>query len=235
MKRLHPDLDPELEALLRPCRVKRGVPPEIRARALANARKIVAAGGSIASARPRARRWEPLPTPPARARRGIWIALAASIAVASATVGAVAALRMRAPEPPPSPRIDLQTVHAARPSQAPAEPETPVTEPTPAARPSRTTRATASRDPLALEIGLLQRAHAAYTRGEAWASLKLATEHARRFPNGRLAEEREALRVRSLDRLGRKDEARRAAAAFAARFPRSILLQHVEDPVSIGP
>jgi hypothetical protein len=54
-------------------------------------------------------------------------------------------------------------------------------------------------------------------------------EHARRFQDGRLAEEREALRVKSLAGLGRSDEARRAAAAFKARFPRSVLLPAVSQ------
>ena len=52
-------------------------------------------------------------------------------------------------------------------------------------------------------------------------ALTLFSEHARRFPNGHLAEQREALRVRSLAGSGRKDEAHHAAAAFATRFPHS--------------
>ena len=51
---------------------------------------------------------------------------------------------------------------------------------------------------------------------------------------GRLAQEREALRVGSLLGLGRTDEAQCAARAFAARFRRSALLPLVLesfDPV----
>jgi hypothetical protein len=55
------------------------------------------------------------------------------------------------------------------------------------------------------------------------------TEHARRFKDGTLAEEREALRVKALAGLGRTTEARRAAAAFGARFPRSVLLPAVNQ------
>jgi len=55
-------------------------------------------------------------------------------------------------------------------------------------------------------------------------ALGVTAEHARRFRNGRLVEEREALRVRSLAGLGRHQEARRAAAEFHARFPHSVLL-----------
>jgi hypothetical protein len=52
-------------------------------------------------------------------------------------------------------------------------------------------------------------------------------EHARKFKDGRLSEEREALRVKALAGLGRSGEARRAANSFRARFPRSVLLSAV--------
>jgi hypothetical protein len=52
-------------------------------------------------------------------------------------------------------------------------------------------------------------------------------DHARRFRNGRLTEEREALRVKALSGLGLRKEARRAAADFETRFPRSPLLSAV--------
>ena len=63
----------------------------------------------------------------------------------------------------------------------------------------------------------------------------LAAEHARRFRDGPLAEECEALRVESLLAAGHASEARRAAVAFAKRFPRSVLLPGIvetshEDP-----
>ena len=81
--------------------------------------------------------------------------------------------------------------------------------------------------PFTGELALLQRAHGAYTRHDFSVALTLVAAHARRFPNGQLAEQREALRVRSLMGAGRPDEAHRAAAAFAVRFPRSILLSRV--------
>jgi hypothetical protein len=79
------------------------------------------------------------------------------------------------------------------------------------------------------ELELLQRAHAAYTRHEFVSALALIREHARRYPAGSLAEEREALRVRTLLGCGRIEEARHAAAAFAVGFPRSVLLPRVHD------
>ena len=82
---------------------------------------------------------------------------------------------------------------------------------------------------LRAELELLRRAHAAYASQEYTGALLVLAEHAHRFPSGRLAEEREALRVRSLADVGRKDEARRAAANFAARFPRSVLLPNCKN------
>jgi hypothetical protein len=59
------------------------------------------------------------------------------------------------------------------------------------------------------------------------AALPPLAEHARKFRHGRLAEEREALRVKALAGLGRDRAAERAAAAFEARFPRSPLVSAV--------
>jgi len=72
-------------------------------------------------------------------------------------------------------------------------------------------------------------ARSAVARQDFGAALGLLTEHARRFKEGRLAEEREALRVRALAGLGRTEEARRAAGQFQARFPRSVLLPAVRQ------
>lgn len=88
-------------------------------------------------------------------------------------------------------------------------------------------------NPLA-EVELLQRAQHAYASGDFTNTLALVAQHARRFPGGPLAEECEALRVRSLLSSGRGDDARRAGAAFAARFPRSVLLTRIEEALK-GP
>ena len=88
-------------------------------------------------------------------------------------------------------------------------------------------RSTVIRESYAAELGLLEHAQAAYARRELVDALAALAEHARRFPMGRLTEEREALRVRSLLGLGRTVEAQRAARAFAARFRRSALLPRV--------
>jgi len=78
------------------------------------------------------------------------------------------------------------------------------------------------------ELRLMRSAHTAYAAHAFANALVLVGEHARRFPAGLLAEEREALRVRCILGSGRTAEAQRAAAAFATRFPRSVLLQRIQ-------
>lgn len=79
------------------------------------------------------------------------------------------------------------------------------------------------------ELRLLRQARAAIAREDHAAALPFLAEHVRRFNNGRLAEEREALRVKALAGAGRLDEAQLAAAAFRARFSRSVLLPVVSQ------
>ena len=79
------------------------------------------------------------------------------------------------------------------------------------------------------ELGVLQPARQAVARQDFGAALAAIVEHQRLFPSGRLAEEREALRVKALLGLGRTDEAQRAGSAFRARFPRSALLERINE------
>ena len=71
------------------------------------------------------------------------------------------------------------------------------------------------------EAAILRNADAALKRGDAQGALALVDQHARQFPNGILAEERDAERVVVLCALGRTDEARAAGAAFLRAHPRS--------------
>ncbi len=191
----------------------------------------LAAGGAI----PRFPRGDPAPAAEVRAPRGrrlLRIALAASFAIAGVAVGAVAALHGRGAPlvagrfgrtacGPGAERCHPRASAAPRPRRR---------RPTPdreAARPPHPARRGAKSDPFAPSSISLQRAHGAYTRHDFSVALTLVAAHARRFPRGHLAEQREALRVRSLDGAGRADEAHRAAAAFAVRFPRSVLLPRI--------
>jgi hypothetical protein len=230
MKRDDRGLEPELEAFLTPRSIERHMPDELRARALARARAIVAAGGKIPATH-LAELPKPLPRPVPRGQRLLRIALAASVLVALGAVGAVAAhyRSPRAPQLPlPAPPPPCPAVQNA-PVPAPSEPPRTDAKHVVPAKPARPSRASAKDDAVEIELALLQRAHSAYTRHDFSGALALIAEHSRRFPNGHLAEQREALRVRSLGGSGRTEEAHRAAAAFATRFPRSVLLPHLED------
>ncbi|HSS39055.1 MAG TPA: hypothetical protein VLT58_09825, partial [Polyangia bacterium] len=101
-----------------------------------------------------------------------------------------------------------------------------------AAKPIRDARTPVTLQPGEAELRLLRRAEAAYVRGDQRATLTLVSEHAQRFPHGRLAEERDALRVQALAECGWPEAARRAATAFAARYPRSVLLPQMQKIAS---
>ena len=97
---------------------------------------------------------------------------------------------------------------------------------------STSTRAEVSSAELAEERRLLDRARAAVVRGAPDEALPLLASHAERFPDGALAEERFALEIRALSRLGRTDEARTRLAALASRYPHSFLLKGATDDVA---
>jgi hypothetical protein len=219
MTRERPPLSPEVSELLDHEREIPPLPATVRARAIARARAALVAGVD--------RRLAPIPAPRTR-----WAAVAAGICILGGAVGA-AAYQIRARlTPPPAPAISRPAAPAKVAVSAP--PPAPVTDDArdeaPDVAPSPPARATLSKaDAARAELHLLRQARSAVARGDYAAALTPIAEHAHRFKDGRLAEEREALRVKSLAGLGRTDEARRAAKAFRARFPRSVLLPAVSQ------
>jgi hypothetical protein len=85
------------------------------------------------------------------------------------------------------------------------------------------------------EIRLLELARQSDARGDYASVLGIADDHERSYRDGRLAEEREVLRVKALVGLGRGDDARHVAARFRRQFPRSVLLQTIEDMLAALP
>jgi hypothetical protein len=233
MKRPDQPISPEVRALLDR---ERAIPPQsaaVRARAMARARAALLTRESAALvAQPRA-------TP-----RGRWAAAAAVVCVASAALAAAAyvvhARHAPSPAAPPAVRPLEVTPTPLRPPVA-AEPiagarPTPMAPPgsvgaTTDARPAPVRASGAPRlsqaDAIRAELRLLRQARAAVGREDFAAALTPIAEHARRFKDGRMAEEREALRVKALAGLGRTEEARRAAASFRANFPHSVLVPAV--------
>jgi hypothetical protein len=84
-------------------------------------------------------------------------------------------------------------------------------------------------DSLDAENALLGEARRALAQGDPRRALSLLGEHARRFPDGLLAEERAALRVVGLCSAGQADDGRRAAARFLEAHPASALAGRVRQ------
>jgi hypothetical protein len=85
------------------------------------------------------------------------------------------------------------------------------------------------------EQRLLDAARDAIVRGEPASALAPTAAHAARFPRGVLAEERDALQIRALARLGRGDEARALLARMRAAHPDSFLLDGAAADVASIP
>lgn len=79
------------------------------------------------------------------------------------------------------------------------------------------------------ELSLLDGARRALQQGDAPLALARLQTHRKRFPNTQLEEEREALRVRALQRAGFGDEAQRAARTFQSRHPKSVFVPLLKD------
>ena len=231
MSRIVPPLPPELRALLDQEREPPAQPAAVRQRALARARAALTAHPNPnqsmpALARPHGKRW--------------FLATTLTCAVAAAAGATAYELRARfAPQAPPATRAPQAL------STPPAAPVAETTQPrlsrrrSSRARLGRRVRArrrqTLSRaEAAALELRILRPARVAVAREDFADALAPIAEHARRFQDGRLAEEREALRVKALAGLGRLNDARRAAAAFKVRFPRSVLLPAVSRLAETG-
>ncbi len=214
-------LSPEVRALLDQERDIPEQPAATRARAIARARAAIEAG--IAAP----------PVPGGSSRAALTMRWAAAVAVASVASAAVAfgVHAHFAREDDPAPARLARVVTAPKPP-APAAISAPIDEAPPSHVPPPPRLSPA--DAVRAELLLLRPARAAVARGDFAAALPPIAEHARRFRDGRLAEEREALRVKALVGLGRADEARRAAAAFRAHFPHSVLLPAVGQMSSTG-
>jgi hypothetical protein len=213
-------LSPDVRLLLDRERQIAVLPAAARARALSRARSALAAGVAT-------RQW------PSRAPSAFrWAAAAGLACVATVAAGAVAysiGLRARPTAPPlatPPPGEEPRAAHWS----AGDEPFRDLL-----ARPVLKTAPARAGAGARVELRLLEKARAAVDREDFALAMQLLADHAHRFRRGRLVEEREALRVKALASLGRRSEARRAAAQFEARFPRSPLLPTVTEMPDLAP
>lgn len=135
------------------------------------------------------------------------------------------------------PRVIVVSAPAAR-SAAPAVAESAAPAEVPkrlGARPRAEPPAHATRDTdLAAEGALLSIARTAVGRGDAQAALKALREHKRRFPRGRLSEERDSLWVQALALSGNSHGAAERARAFDRRYPHSFLRRAVDQALGVG-
>jgi hypothetical protein len=132
----------------------------------------------------------------------------------------------------------VEAAEAPQPEALPIAPTPPVEAPlvetprvvAPAANtPPPSTRAAAvvHASTLDAETGLLKSAEVAMRAGDAQLSLGFLDDHAARFPDGILAQERAAQRVLVLCALGRMTDARSDAQRFLREHPRSPLADRV--------
>ncbi|AKF05678.1 hypothetical protein [Sandaracinus amylolyticus] len=180
--------------------------------------------------------------------------IVAAAALATTVVGgaAIAVIASRdAPSPrrevaPDAPVDPLPEVHLA-PIDAPEQPATEEPAPEPpaperaapvrAASPDRVQpRATGpARDALLAETALLREAHRALRAHDATRALALLDDHAARFPQGALREERAATRVLALCEAGLTAAARTEADRFLAAHPRSMHAARVRASCGAAP
>jgi hypothetical protein len=191
------------------------------------------------------------PTPPPVPARGAvpWRFLApAASALVGVAVGTMVTRALSTPQVVYVERlVPMSAVDAGPPAASAlpaAKPPAPPLQPPPSApslpsavatvHPPSTSSAEAD-DPLVAETRLIDTARAALARRDFAASLAAADSHAKRFPSGRLTEEREALAVQALAGARRDDEARARGARFHQRFPASLLGDTVDAALSTIP
>lgn len=230
-------IEPWDAPMLRSERARGGPPAEVEARMLARLQASIAQS-------PVAPPSGPSPTaPPWTASRAARVLSYLVTFGVGAAVGA-GATRERSPRPTPATIAPVATVDAS-PTVAPSPPSTPpslVSEdagvPIPAVDAGSARVAAAPRPApaawrggggdLAAETAMIDRAHAALARSQAQTALDVAEGHARRFPRGQLAENRESVAIQALVTLGRAVEARERAAAFHRRWPDGLFREQVD-------
>ncbi len=152
-------------------------------------------------------------------------------AIGAASGGAYYVVAHRAPAiapvvVPSAPRV--QTTAPPLPTATTPAPTIDDSAPAPSAKKPPTTKVPVD---AAAEFDLVQRGGDALLQRHAGDALSLANEHARRFPGGAHAEDRERIAIEALVDLGRTDEAKTRARRFFARYPSSAYRPRIESLV----
>lgn len=165
---------------------------------------------------------------PVAAAKGLALPKLSALILGAGLVGAGAAyvLWPSAPQPAAKPALPATLAPPSRPASAQATASTPArvdpvaigtADVTPPAPP----RTAAAADRLAEEVSILSRATSELRARKPGAALKLLDEHQRRFPGGRLVEERRAARIQALCALGNRSAAESELMRLARSSPRS--------------
>jgi TolA-binding protein len=126
------------------------------------------------------------------------------------------------PSPPHREPTAPASTDTSAPSSTLARPHSSV-EPAPPSAPKASSGSTLNAERLVVDV-----ARSAYARGDRDEALRALARHATTYPEGALAEEREALAIRILVDAGRASEARARGQKFRTRYPKSLMLPAVE-------
>ncbi len=239
-----PPLEPELRDLLRADQ-----PPTAAARERVRARLAASLGIAIGGAAAIAATATATGTATgaaAGALTGTATATTSKLALLAAfVVGAAVGAGLYAGLARPAPHVVYVDRPAASATAVPAAPAptaptstptattipAPASTPTPAATP---TASAASESQLSAERRILDQARAALAQGDPQRALDRLARHRRSFPDAMLGEERDAMQVQALVKLGRLDEARVTADALRRRAPGSLFLPMVDAALAAG-
>ena len=162
------------------------------------------------------------------------VASVVSAALIGGAVGAAGHAYLASPRPI-APAAPAETTPKSAP--APSPPIEPVVSPPESPAPALTATPSASRiesrtpsaGSLRAERLLIETASAALTRGDTQSAIAALRQHARSFPKGDLAEEREVLLVKALAASGDDRAAEKRAKEFKKKFPGSMQQGSVDD------
>jgi len=240
-----PPLDAEVRALLDIERMRPDPPAEVRAKVHARVLAVAVGLGTAAPGTAQAAGGAGSASATAHLLSHPIRLLMAATVVSSAIVVGVTMTRPtrmeRAARAAPTAATPIPASHSIEPpALAPAEPAATVADRVPARppRPGPRSRAEApapthavvpdppaTADPqLTVERTLLERARGALAAGQFRQAVGIAAMHQRRFPEGRLVEQRERLWIQALISSGEAAEARRRLADLERSFPDSIFL-----------
>lgn len=216
-------LDPELRGMLDDAKELDRPPPDAKAAISAAVRAKVAAA--------------PLPSPPGLRVPAWTLAIAFG---AGATLGALAMRESKPSEPPTIPSAELPaptttTTTTTSSSAAPIETTTALAPPSASASAPPTPTPVLPAVDLERERVILEAAKVALARGDGDAALDAVHDHQKRFPDGALAEERDALEIQALVATGDRSAASARAARFRTKYPKSLFLPAVQATLEVDP